>query len=499
MNLDAMIEGFFLILQVKVLLIIALGCAFGIICGALPGVSETLAVGLALPFTFVMSAPEGISLLSAVYCGGVLGAGITATLIRVPGTSAGLATLLDGYPLAQKGFVFKALFFHHISSVAGGITGGIVLILLAPMLSQVALVFGPPEYFVLALFGMGVAATLSLKSPIKGLMSIMLGLLIATVGLEASTGSQRFTFGKMYLFDGLPLVPMIVGMFALGEVFSMIEKGEQSIGDRAASKININIKLMLKYFREWLSYKGLIIKSAIIGTIIGIIPAAGTGVAAFIAYNEAYRKSKKKEKFGNGSIEGIIAAEASNNAVCGGSIVPLITLGIPGSSVAAVFFGGLLVHGIRPGPDLFFGPIAPLAFMVCISFVAASIVMLPISLLMAKTYAKVVLIPKWILAPVLVGLATVGAYASRNMMADITVAFFAGVMAYYLQRNGYSLIVVVLAMVLGPIAEVNLMRSLDISGGSLMILFTRPICILLFVLLFISVWVVTKGSKKKET
>ncbi|NLD98035.1 MAG: tripartite tricarboxylate transporter permease, partial [Synergistaceae bacterium] len=327
---------------------LVLGVTGGIVIGALPGLTATMGVAVLLPLTFGMESTRALVMLSGIYIGAIYGGSISAILLKTPGTPAAAATVLDGYELARKGEAGKALSISAIASFTGGIVSTVMLITISPILARFALRFGAPEYFALAVFGLSIIASISGKSPVKGLLAGMFGLLISTVGLDPVTSFPRFTFGEINLFNGFAIIPVLIGLFALAEAFVQMEKIFEP-----AQTVKTDFKRGMVSLKETLSLMPLMIKSALIGTFIGSIPGAGADIAAFVSYNEARRSSKKPEKFGTGCLEGIAAPEAGNNGVTGGAMVPLLTLGVPGDAVTAILLGALVIQGLQPGPLLF--------------------------------------------------------------------------------------------------------------------------------------------------
>jgi len=327
------------------LLFAFLGTTLGIVIGALPGFTSTMGVALFIPFTFNMSPETGLIFLAAIYCASTYGGSISAILIQTPGTPAAIITAIDGYELTKQGLAGKALAMATFASYIGGLISATALLLIAPPLSRLVLKFGPSEIFFLALFGLTIIVGLSKGSMIKGLMSGVLGILLATVGIDNLTGAYRYTYGIMSLFEGIPIVPCVIGLYSASQVFVLAEQKRTTIQyDATVTKESTWIRLS-DVKTLWTN----LIRSGIIGTLVGIVPGAGMSIASALSYNEAKRFARKPELFGKGSLEGVAASEAANNGVTGGSLVPLLTLGIPGNAVSAIFLGGLLIHGLKPG------------------------------------------------------------------------------------------------------------------------------------------------------
>ncbi|WP_242620473.1 tripartite tricarboxylate transporter permease [Senegalia massiliensis] len=490
--MNLLMEGLINVLNIQVILILLLGIISGIAIGSLPGLTATMGVALVLPITFGMEAVPGILLLIGVYFGSVYGGSLTAILINTPGTPASAATAMDGYAMSRKGLAHKALTISTLSSSIGGILSVIVLILVAPQLANFALRFSAPETFALAVFGISIISSISGKSMVKGLMAGILGLLIATIGIDPMGGFPRFTFGNMNLANGLNLIPVMIGLFAASEAFKSMED--------IFSKQNLDIKVE-KVKLKWVEFKSLIItilRSAGIGTFIGMIPGAGGDITSFVAYNEAKRFSKNKDEFGKGAMKGIAAPEAANNSVTGGAMIPLLTLGIPGDAVTAVLLGALMVQGLQPGPLLFQNN-GPIVYTLFVGMLLANIFLLVIGLFGIKYFTKILLVPKSILSPIILVLCVVGSYALNNNYFDVIVMLIAGIIGYFMVKLKFPVSPVILGLILGPLMESNLRRSLLMSQGNLSIFYTRPITLVLLVLAIITLLspIVSKVFKRK--
>lgn len=470
--------------------VIVLGVFGGIILGALPGLTATMGVALLVPMTFGMTPVAGLSMLMGIYVGGIYGGCISAILLKTPGTPASAATCLDGHPMAQKGMAGKALGMATGASCFGGLVSAVVLITLAPKLAKLALLFGPAEYFALALFGLTIIATLS-ADILKGLLIGCVGMLLSTVGADPISGFNRFTFGIPNLAGGIAFIPALIGLFAIAEVFSQLESlHEEKVQTTQVSNI-------FPTWAEWRLCFRTLCKSSIIGTIIGIIPGTGTNIAAWLSYNEAKRSSKTPEKFGTGYIEGVAATESSNNAVCGGALVPLLTLGIPGDSVTAVFLGGLIIHGLAPGPRLFIEH-PDIISGIFSSFVVANILMLVLGLVVVKFAANILRIPKKQLLVAIVIFCFIGAYSINQNMMDLVTMIAFGVIGYLCEKNGFSQAAMCIAMILGPIAELNCRLALIDSNLSPLIFVQRPISCVFILLTVFSLAVPLVRSVKKR-
>ncbi|GAA4717454.1 tripartite tricarboxylate transporter permease [Brevibacillus fulvus] len=457
------------------LILSVVGVAVGIIVGALPGLTATMGVALILPMTFGMEPVAGLLLLSGVYFGGVYGGSITAILLKTPGTPAAAATAIDGYALAQKGLAGKALGAATLSSFTGGTISILILMFLSPVLANIALEFSAPETFALAVFGLSIIASISGKSLVKGLIAGMVGLLMATIGLDPILGFPRFTGGIEQILNGVPFIPIMIGLFAASEAFKSLSEMN------AKEKVKVKIEKILPSWPEFRNLIPTILRSTGLGTFIGIIPGAGADIAAFVSYNEAKRFSKDKERFGKGEMKGVAACEAGANACTGGALVPLLTLGIPGDAVTAVMLGALMVQGLQPGPQLFSNN-GDLVYTLFIGMIICYIIMCLMGLLASRYFAKVVEIPKQILTPIILVLCMVGSYAINNSFFDVVIMAAAGVVGYFMQKYDFPASPIVLALILGPMAEGQFRRSLALSSGSYDIFYTRPIPLVLLLL-----------------
>ena len=486
-------QGFMGLLDWEILLVLVIGVLLGIAIGSLPGLTSTMGVALLLPLTFGMDAVTGLLLLIGVYFGSVYGGSITAILINTPGTPASAATVIDGYPLAQRGMAQKALTVAILSCTIGGIISILVLIFVAPHVAEFALRFSAPESFALALFGLSIVSSISGSTLTKGLMAGTLGLLIATIGMDPIGGFPRFTFGSTDLTTGINFIPVMIGLFAASEAFKSME----DIFSIDAIKVTVN-KAKLK----WIEFKGVIgtlLRSSGIGTFLGMIPGAGADIAAFVAYNEAKRFAKDKTEFGKGDLRGVAAPEAAGNSVTGGAMIPLLTLGIPGDAVTAVLLGALMVQGLQPGPMLF-ETNGPMVYTLFIGMLLANIIMLIFGLAAIRLFIKVLYIPKAVLTPIIIVLCIIGAYALNNSYFDVAVMFVAGVIGYFMKKADIPASPIILGLILGPMLESNLRRALVMSEGDISIFYTRPITLVLIVLAVVTLFspILTKWLKRKQ-
>jgi len=460
--------------------LIVVGTIAGVLVGALPGLSSSMAVALLLPFSLYLDPIPAIALLSALYCAGTFGGSITAILINAPGAPPAAATAFDGYPLAVKGEAGRALGIAAVSSACGGIFSVLVLLIAAPLLARVAYTFGPPEYFALAVFGLSMLSSISGEEPTKNLIGGCFGLLIATVGIDLTTGVERLTFGVPELYDGIHFIPVLIGLFAVTELLSQA----QTLG---LKKVRVAITAVkLPTLDDFKRVRGSILRSSGIGTFIGVLPAEGSTMAAMIGYNEAKRWSDKPEEFGKGSIEGIAGPEAANNAATGGSMVPTLALGIPGSATAAVILGGLQVQGLRPGPYLFEEQ-PGLLYGIFFAMLLANALFLVVGLLGAKLFSRISLVPTTLLWPTVFALCFVGAYGLEQSLIDVWVMLVAGLLGFGLKRYGFSPAPIIMGLVLGGLVETSLAQSMIIFDQQWTGFFARPISLLFFALAIVSV------------
>lgn len=496
--MDIIIESFINMFRPSVFIGMVFGVSWGIFVGALPGFGAAVGMALVIPFTYGMNPIVALPMLAALYSGVYYGGGITSILIGVPGTSPAAATVMDGFPMTQKGESQKALTTSLLASVFGGIFGGLALLLLAPQLVRVTLLFGPAEYFVLAIFGLTIIASLSGSSIVKGLISGIFGLLISTVGIDVLTNTNRFTFGQLYLFEGVPTIPLILALFAFPRSLSMMRdvflKKSLTLSN-LTSKDSKGTSITLKeMFTMWKT----LIRSSIIGTIIGIIPGAGANISCWVGYAEAKRNSKHPEQFGTGIPEGVAAAEAANNAVAGGSMIPLLTLGIPGNAASAIMLGALMVHGLAPGLKLFTDH-ASIIYSYMMAMVFSCLILLLVGWYTSRLFAKLATVNYIVLTPVIVMAVMMGSFSSRQYVFDIWITIFLGIFCYWLTALKYPMPPILLGFILGPIAEKGFRRALMINQGDWTIFFTRPLCITMLLLSLISVYYGLKMNKNKKS
>ncbi len=476
----------FLSLQVLVALIV--GVCGGMVIGALPGLSGSMAIALLLPVTFSMEPAAGLIMLMAIYTSAMTGGSISAILLHTPGTPANAATAIEGYPLTRQGRGLEAVGMSMISSTFGGVFSAIALILIAPPLAKVSLLFSEPESFLVAIFGMTIIGSLAGKSMIKGLAMGFVGLFMATVGMDAVSGALRFTFGQDSLMNGIQMVPAMIGLFSVSQVLIQCENYKDM--NKSILEINnaqLSGKLLPKP-KELKRFLPIMLMSSLIGVFVGILPGAGGNIGSWISYDQAKRMSKHKEEFGNGSLDGLCACETGNNAVTGGAFIPLLTLSIPGSPAAAIILGGLLVHGLVPGNRLFTQQ-AGITYTILLGFLLASFLMGVFGLAVAKYVVKVTRTPNSILMPVVLVLSFIGSYAINASMFDVFVCIAFGFLGYLMDKLEFPSAPLILGLILGGIAEGGLMRSLVMARGNVFkYYFSRPACLVLMAMIVLSIF-----------
>lgn len=468
---------------------------FGIIIGAIPGLTVTLGIILLLPLTYGLDPVTAIVSLLAIYVGGVYGGSISAILINTPGTNSALATTLDGYPLAQQGKANRALSTSLYASVIGGFISGIILLVAAPPIARVALKFRSPEYFSLAIFGMTVIAGVSGKSITKGLISAAVGMFVSFLGLESLSGTIRFTFGTMLLFAGVGLLPALIGFIALNQVvIKSVEEKTKEHKDEEVTAMGDDPSINR---RELFGIMPTIMKSSLIASLIGAMPGAGGGVAQFVCYNEARRSSKNPREYGKGSIEGIAAAESSNNAVVGSAMIPLITLGIPGDGVTAILLGAFILHGLVPGPKLFTDQ-GVITYSIIVGFLISNVLLLLLGKIVTKRVSRVIDLPYGFLGINIVLFCFAGAFANSGNINEMLLIVPLAIAAYGMNILGFSVIPTMLGLILGPIVELNFTRSMIVSQGDLLIFFKEPISLSILIIAVLFTILVLRMNKKLE-
>jgi putative tricarboxylic transport membrane protein len=458
-----------------------LGVMVGILIGALPGVGPPSGVAMLLPLTFGMDPTSGIIMLAALYAGTMYGGTITAVLINTPGESASVVTCLDGYQMALKGEAGKALGIAALGSFIAGTIGVVLLMLVSPALAKWALSFGPPETFALMLLGLTTVTLLAGDDPLKAYISMMLGLMLAMVGFDIISGDARFGFGIPEMMDGVDFLPVAIGLFGLGEVLHGAEqKGANQVQTRLA------LRDVLPRWADFVRVRWSIARGTIMGFAVGMLPGAGPTVASFMAYTVEKKVSKNPGAFGKGAIEGVAAPESANNAGATAAMVPMLTLGIPGSATTAIMLGGLMMWGLRPGPMLFEKNPQFVWGLIASQYIA-NVLLLILSTLFIPLFVRAVRIPYSILMPLIVVFCVTGAYSLKNNVWDVGMMLVFGVVGYFMKKLGYSPAALVLALVLGPLAERALRQALIISDAGIFILVMRPISGTLTVLALLAI------------
>ncbi|HEX8665409.1 MAG TPA: tripartite tricarboxylate transporter permease [Beijerinckiaceae bacterium] len=488
--------GMAILLDPYMLGVILAGTVLGVIVGALPGLSGSTTTALLLPLTIGMGPVASVAFLGSIYCAANFGGSITAILINTPGDPSASATAYDGYPMAARGEAGRALGMSAVASAIGGIFSILVMVVATPLLARMAYNFGPPEYFALALFGLSMLGAVGGEGGIRNLIAGAFGVLLATIGLDLTTGIERFTFGIPQLSEGIGIVPVLTGLFAMSEM--LVQASQLHIVPERLALTAVRLP-SLADFRKCAKAISL---SSLIGVFIGILPALGATAAALISYSETKRWSKYKHEFGKGAIEGVAGPEAANNAAVGGNMVPTLALGIPGSATTAIILAGLLVQGVRPGPHLFTEQ-PTLLWAVFSSMLASNLIYLVLGLFAAKLFARITLIPDAYLWPAVFVFAIVGAYGPDQSMMDVWVMLLFGVVGFVFRRYGFSPAPLVMGLVLGKMTEESLKQSLLMFDQNWLLFFTRPIVIVLFVVTLISVlmpliWPLIRRAFRRE-
>ncbi len=484
---DALIAAIPVALGWKSILGMLVGMVAGLMIGALPGLTVVTGIALLIPLTFGIDPMVALGLMAGMYNGGSYGGAITAILLRIPGTPASVATVLDGYPMAQRGESAYALQVAVVSGTVGSVLSAIALILLSPPLAQVTLLFGPAEYFWVAMFGMATVSMLLGDDPAKGIIAACIGLLLGVVGQDQISGTERFVFDSLDLLDGFSIVTLLTGLYGIPPVLTMVEEAART----GMSGALLKLKRARSVFGEWTRYIRIWIRSSVIGIVIGILPGAGGSMTSIIAWNDAKATAKDPDSFGKGNPEGVAASECGNGADNAASMIPALTLGIPGSGVAAVILGGLLVHGLRPGPQLFRDrPDVVYGFMIQMLITSCLLVVMG-GLIATRIFGQVLRLPPVVLAPLIFLMAVVGVYGIHVTTFDVWVMLIVGVVGYTMDKLGYPTAPAVLGLLLGPMAERELRLALTISRGDVGVLFssvTAWIVIAMTVAVFVSPW-----------
>ena len=475
-------------------LMMALGLLFGIIIGAIPGMTADIGIILCLPLTYAMDPIPAMMLLLGIYCGGTYGGSITAILINTPGTPANAATILDGYPMTRQGKSLKALQMALYSSFFGGIFSGLVCLFAAPAIARVAQTFGPPEYFCITFFGLSIIASISGDNIVKGIMGGVIGIFIALIGQDSVSGVVRFAFGSQELAGGIPLLSVLVGLFALAELLSRSDYDPRTDPARKTkvkiSQERVTWSEIKRCFKTW-------VVSSVIGTVVGATPGTGGGIAAFISYDQAKRMSKNGDRFGTGEIEGVAASESANNATTGSTLIPLMTLGIPGDGCTAILIGAFMLQGMIPGPSLF-REHAGILYGIMMGLLLVNVLMLVFGLVLTPLYSNISRIPYELMSSLIVVYCIAGVYSNESSIFHVLLAVCIGVVSFLLRKLGFSVVPIILGVVLGDLVETNFRNSMILSGGSLSIFVTRPFSLLFLLLALLSIGSFFYRSIKKR-
>lgn len=483
-GMSGIVAGAQLLFQWDVFIWLTFGLVAGFLVGVLPGFEATNAVAILLPFSISLSTEAALLLMAGVYAGASFAGAVPAILMNVPGTAGTAATALDGYPLAQRGQAGTAIGVARMASAVGGIVSGVVALLIIGPLASIALSFGTPEVFLVALIGLFVIGAVVGDSPRKGLLSVFIGLGLAAMSVNPLTAAPRFTLGIIELYEGIPFIPAIIGLFAFSQMFlaasfdaatpaGQVNQSARRV-DTKVSQLREQARQALDGVRQTFAYPVTLLRSTLIGGIIGIIPGMGTAVSNFIAYADAKSRSKDPDSFGKGNPEGIVASEACENAVVTGTLVPTLTLGIPGSSVAAVMLAALYLHGVQPGPRVM-ETHSTEVYAVFLGVLVASALILPFGVLLASPLTFIARLKPQILVPPVLLVCIVGTYAFRNSMFDVWLTLFFGLIGVVMRLTGFPVVPLVLGLILGPIIEATFLRSLLLGSGSPAIFFASTI------------------------
>jgi putative tricarboxylic transport membrane protein len=492
---DMYITGFSMIADPMTYLLILIGVVLGVFFGAAPGMTSSMGIALVLPVTYTMGIVDSMAILLGIYIGSISGGLITAILFNIPGTPASIATTFDGYPMAKQGNGGKALRVGMFYSFLGGMFSLLILFYISPPLAKFALKFGPVEYFSIGLMSMTLIASLSGDDLIKGIIAALLGMMLTTVGMAPIDSVKRYTFGLQQLNGGFQLLPVLIGVYAVMEILKSAEQSEQGYGTMMSYKAKGLGVTWKEFGQQFWNF----IRSAAIGTYIGILPGLGATISNIMAYSIARDSSKYPEKFGTGVIDGLVASETANNAVSGGAMIPMLTMGIPGDAGTAMLLAAFMLHGITPGPLLFreYGDVVYSIFAILI---IANVMSLLVEMYGLKFFLKLLDIPKEILYPIIIVLATIGAYGTNNRVFDVLCIFLFAIVGYLLNKFEFPLAPLVLGFVIGPIVELNLRRGLMSTYGSFGAFFTRPIsAVVLAITVLILVYTGWKNYRKKKS
>lgn len=477
----------------EIIVLILIGVVVGMIFGAIPGLSTTMAIALCLPMTFKMGMTSGTALLLGLYIGGFSGGLIAAILMNIPGTAASIATCFDGHPMAENGQAGKAMGLGIVFSFLGGGFSILALIFISPVLAGLAIRFGSFEYFSLCLFALTMIITMSSGNMMKGILSGLLGILLSMIGGAPIDGMPRFNFGTHSLDGGFDLVAVLVGVFAISELFELASKRDVKL---QASVSECRIKGFGFSVKEFLDEKVNFLRSSVIGVLIGILPGIGGSLASLMSYNAAKKMSKTPEKFGTGINAGVVASETANNAAIGGAMIPLLSLGIPGDAVTALLLGAFTMQGIQPGP-LMFESNPDIVYFIFLALIIANLFMLISEFVAIRGFVKLLRIPKKILFPVIAYLCILGAYGLNNRVFDVVTILLFGILGYFMKVWGLKTQPFILGYIVGPMAELHFRRALMYSDGSLVPFVTSPISLIFLAASAVSILLAVKDSRLK--
>lgn len=462
----------------QVLLMTLLGAAGGVLLGAIPGMTATMGVALLIPFSFGMDLVPSLGLLLGIYCGGMYGGSISAILIHAPGTPSAAATLLDGYPMCQKGEAGRALSVAMFSSFCGGVIGALVMTFLSPIIANMAMKFGPGEMFMLVVFGLSVIIAISGKSIAKGMISAFFGLLLCTVGLDPTNGIPRFiTYKQTDLLEGFEFIPLLIGLFAVAEIIAGVERIIN--GKEKQERSKEKIRNVLPDFKTIKKIWPNILSGGLIGTFIGAIPGAGGDIAVFVSYGASKSASKHPELYGTGIPQGVAATESANNGCSGGAMIPLLSLGVPGDAVTAIILGAFIMKGIQPGPMMYISEL-PTVYKVFAALMLANLAMLLVGCCGVRFFAKIVSVEKKMLYPIILVVSILGAFSINKSVFDVGVCIAFGVIGWLMNKYEFPLSPILLALILGPMCEQNFVRYMNIQHGHFFNIVKSPIAMVFF-------------------
>jgi putative tricarboxylic transport membrane protein len=479
-----LINGFMNAVQINYLFFCFLGCLLGTLVGVLPGISPASVLAILLPVTYYMDATGSIIMLSGIFYGAMYGGSTTSILVNIPGEPASVVTCIDGFQMTRQGRAGQALWISAVASLIGGTVGVIGLSIIGPELAQYALKFGPPEYCGLLIFSLTLIMTFSGTSKLKGFTAGVVGIFLATVGTDSLTGTPRLDFGIIGLMRGIELVPVVVGLFGISEMICAAEEGEAQIYSGKLGKMmprgaDLKIGLLAS------------VRGSVLGFFLGLLPGMIASLTPFFSYDLEKRISRHPEKFGSGVIEGVAGPEATNNATAQAGFIPMMALGIPVGPSLAVLMASLTLHGLQPGPALFTTQ-KEFAWTVIASMYIGNIMLLILNLPLVGLWARISLIPYKILCPIILGFCVVGAYSPRNTMFDVWVAIACGILGYFMRKKQWPLAPLILGFILGDLFETALRQTISMSGGSIKIIFQRPVLMISIIVTVIMIVVMSK-------